>query len=178
MSVTIRLEGAKELQTALRNLSDEVREQVGRAVEGTAIMLRQDIVDRIQDGPASGVGYYRIFDAESGYMRIYAGNPDAYGPSKVVAVYKSDGKVNLDPFHQASAPGEAPATDTGRLMGSIYFDREGPLTATVGSKLAYAEWLEYGTSRMAPRPYFRPAVEAVRPKFERALERALAGVIK
>jgi hypothetical protein len=31
---------------------------------------------------------------------------------------------------------------------------------------------------MAPRPYFRPAVEAVRPKFERALERALAGAIK
>lgn len=145
MSVTIRLEGAKELQTALRNLSDEVREQVGKAVTGTAIMLRADVVERIQRGPASGVVYT---------------------------------KKNPNRVHQASAPGEAPATDTGRLANSIEFDQVGPLTATVGSRLIYALYLEYGTSRMAPRPYFRPAVEAVRPKFERALERALAGVIK
>ena len=145
MSVTIKLEGAKELQVALRNLSDEVLEQVGKAVTGTAIMLRADVVERIQRGPASGVVY---------------------------------SKKNPNRVHQASAPGEAPATDTGRLANSIEFDQIGPLTATVGSSLLYALYLEYGTSRMAPRPYFRPAVEAVRPMFERALERALAGVIK
>lgn len=145
MSVTIKLEGAKELQAALRNLSDEVRAEVGKAVTGTAIMLRADVVERIQRGPASGVVYT---------------------------------KKNPNRVHQASAPGEAPATDTGRLANSIEFDQIGPLTATVGSSLLYALYLEYGTTRMAPRPYFRPAVEAVRPKFERALERALAGAIK
>lgn len=53
--------------------------------------------------------------------------------------------------HQASAPGQPPASDTGRLLNSIYFDLK-PMTATVGSKLAYAYYLEFGTRRMAPRP--------------------------
>ena len=53
--------------------------------------------------------------------------------------------------HQASAPGEAPASDIGALMGSIYHEREGRASAVVGSRLAYAAYVEYGTSRMAPR---------------------------
>ncbi len=72
--------------------------------------------------------------------------------------------------HQASAPGQPPMSDTGRLANSITFDRIGDLTATVGSALNYAAWLEYGTSRMAARPFFRPAVEQMRPKYIGRLE--------
>ena len=75
--------------------------------------------------------------------------------------------------HQASAPGEAPQSDTGRLASSIFFEVDGALTATVGSRLAYAQWLEYGTTRMAQRPYFRPAVEAMKGKFQKRLEAAV-----
>lgn len=82
-------------------------------------------------------------------------------------------KSNPTRVHQASAPGQAPATDTGRLVSSITFDTQGPLTATIGSRLVYALWLEYGTSRMAARPYFRPAVEAMRAKFVKRLEAAV-----
>lgn len=57
--------------------------------------------------------------------------------------------------HQASAPGQPPATDTGRLVGSIYMDID-PMTATVGSRLVYAQYLEYGTRKMAPRPIWVP----------------------
>jgi HK97 gp10 family phage protein len=75
--------------------------------------------------------------------------------------------------HTASAPGQAPATDTGRLANSITFEQVGPVSVTVGSALIYAAYLEYGTTRMAPRPVWRPAVEAMTPKFRNRLLRAL-----
>jgi HK97 gp10 family phage protein len=75
--------------------------------------------------------------------------------------------------HTASAPGQAPATDTGRLANSITFEQVGPVSVTVGSALIYAAYLEYGTTRMAPRPAWRPAVEAMTPKFRNRLLRAL-----
>ena len=54
--------------------------------------------------------------------------------------------------HRASAPYEAPATDTGTLVSSIYYTQDGPYSATIGSRLAYAYHLEYGTFRIKPRP--------------------------
>jgi len=80
--------------------------------------------------------------------------------------------------HTASAPGEAPATDTGRLASSVDFKRDGPMSATVGSTVVYAAMLEFGTSRIAPRPAWVPATEAMRPKFRQRLERALERAAK
>lgn len=77
--------------------------------------------------------------------------------------------------HQASAPGQAPMSDTGRLANSVTYEAQGPLTAAVGSPLVYAVYLEYGTRRMAPRPAWEPATEAMRAKFIKRLEAALAG---
>ena len=77
--------------------------------------------------------------------------------------------------HRASAPGEAPATDTGFLVSdsSIYYERNTPLSATVGSRLAYAYYLEFGTVRIAPRPAWLPATEKNREKFNRLLEEGI-----
>lgn len=82
-------------------------------------------------------------------------------------------KYNPRRTHQASAPGEAPATDTGRLVSSVNFRREGRLSASVGSDLAYAAMLEFGTRTIDPRPAWVPAVEAMRDRFRERLERAL-----
>jgi hypothetical protein len=62
--------------------------------------------------------------------------------------------------HQASAPGEAPATNTGRLIQSILWQlgHQG-ISAEVGSPLDYASYLETGTKRMAARPWLRPAYD-------------------
>jgi len=87
-------------------------------------------------------------------------------------------KYNPRRTHTASAPGEAPATDTGRLASSVDFKREGPMSATVGSQVAYAAMLEFGTSRIAPRPAWVPATESMRPKFRQRLETALARAAK
>ena len=61
--------------------------------------------------------------------------------------------------HQASAPGEAPASDTGRLVNSIRTRYENDyMTGIVAASTAYATVLEFGTLKMEPRPFMRPAL--------------------
>jgi HK97 gp10 family phage protein len=59
--------------------------------------------------------------------------------------------------HVPSAPGEPPNRDTGVLQAHIESKLTGPLTAEVSSNAPYAAALELGTSKMAARPYMRPA---------------------
>lgn len=87
-------------------------------------------------------------------------------------------KRNPTRVHTASAPGQPPATDTGRLANSIEFDKVSELTATVGSNLIYAKYLEYGTRRMAARPFFGPATEEARIKFQQRMERVVQRAMK
>lgn len=77
-------------------------------------------------------------------------------------------KYNPRRTHQASAPRQAPQSDTGTLAGSVYLDIN-PRTATVGSALAYAAALEYGTRRMAPRPVWAPVADEEAPKLRERL---------
>lgn len=60
--------------------------------------------------------------------------------------------------HIASAPGEAPATDTGELVASIKNVTEiTPEFARVGSDKDYGAYLEFGTMKIKERPWLRPA---------------------
>lgn len=77
--------------------------------------------------------------------------------------------------HQASAPGEAPAMDTGTLANSITTERDAPGEWTVYTGVEYAPYLEYGTVHMEPRPSFTPAAEAAQQDFIANVGRALAG---
>jgi hypothetical protein len=74
--------------------------------------------------------------------------------------------------HQASAPGEAPASDTGFLANQtdvIFQDLEGKVIF----RAPYAPPLEHGTADMEARPFLGPSVEEERPKFQAAVERVL-----
>ena len=73
--------------------------------------------------------------------------------------------------HQASAPGEPPANDTGHLTNSVSHRMTGPTEGVVEVGAEYGVYLEMGTSRMAPRPFLGPAVEKVWPEFEAAMEK-------
>ena len=75
-------------------------------------------------------------------------------PPKTGAIYKR-GSVS----HQASAAGEAPASDTGRLVASGRFEPHGKASIKVIFGTEYASYLEFGTSRMAPRPFLGRAIE-------------------
>lgn len=64
-----------------------------------------------------------------------------------------------------SAPGRGPAVRTGRLRGSITWrpgkDAVSPFV-DIGTAVFYAPFVELGTSRMAARPFLRPALQAAR----------------
>jgi phage gpG-like protein len=68
-------------------------------------------------------------------------------------------------LHIASAPGEAPAVDTGTLTNSINWSMNGETQAIVSINADYAAYLEYGTRFMARRPYIEPAIDKVRSDF-------------
>lgn len=78
-------------------------------------------------------------------------------------------------MHQASAPGEAPAVDTGNLFNSIRAEMTGPQSGVVYTHVEYAPILEYGSAKMAARPFFAPATEAAWPEFMRRLGRIGGG---
>lgn len=61
--------------------------------------------------------------------------------------------------HQASAPGEPPAQDTSHLFQSLTYE----VTDLTGEIILadYAEYLEFGTEKMAARPFIIPSLEEV-----------------
>lgn len=77
-------------------------------------------------------------------------------PPKTGRLYRRNGRI-----HQASAPGEHPANDTGFLIASIATETdENALKGSVNIGAEYGKFLEYGTVKMAPRPFARPALMA------------------
>lgn len=60
---------------------------------------------------------------------------------------------------------------TGALKNSIKTDlsRLSALEAEVGASVEYAIFVEFGTSRMAGRPFLTPALEAVKAEFMAAI---------
>ena len=77
--------------------------------------------------------------------------------------------------HVASAPGQPPAVDTGRLRSSIRTlkPNPGPLTRSVGTNVEYAPHLEHGTRTMAARPFLGPAALEERANLVKELTEAL-----
>lgn len=67
--------------------------------------------------------------------------------------------------HHPSLPGNAPAPDTGTLMRSITHEirqESDEVIGIVGSTLRnpdYPKFLEFGTSKMKPRPWLSTAIE-------------------
>ena len=66
---------------------------------------------------------------------------------------------------------------TGYLRSTIHFRPEGPFTFTFEATAPYASFVEFGTYRMNPRPYLRPALERFRYELQRAVERAVREVL-
>lgn len=109
-------------------------------------LVDEEAVRLITSGPKTGAVYTTFF--------FTIGS----GPDRRVIPYGNR------PPHQASAPGEAPASDTGFLVNNrtVAVD-DAELRATVTFHAAYAIYLEFGTDRMEPRPFGRPALVNVWP---------------
>ena len=137
-----RIEGLDETLKAFSRLGEAGNREGGKAVAATAQKVRGDAIKSVQRGVKSGVVYTR-----------------------------SSGQ-NLSPMHQASAPGQAPATDTGMLVSSIKAESKN-LTGRVYSDLKYSFWLEYGTLYMRPRPFLNPALMGNKQYFVNQLTKAI-----
>ena len=78
-------------------------------------------------------------------------------------------KYNPRRTHRASAPGQAPASDTGNLVSQIRVRQENKDLIKVESNALYSSFLEFGTSKMLARPFLFPATEKSRPKIAQAV---------
>jgi HK97 gp10 family phage protein len=140
---SVTIEGLDALQRDLAQLGKEVQKGLGQAVSATALDVDRDIKKRIERGPRTGT------------------------------IYKRAKGQNLSATHQASAADEAPKTDGGALVTSIYNIKNNELSRTVGSRLAYAYYLEFGTVHIKPRPAWVPAVEKFTPKMFERIDKVL-----
>ena len=90
--------------------------------------------------------------------------------------------------HQASAPGEPPASDTGHLVNSIESNPNADdISTTVAAKTVYAARMEFGfvgtdsigrKYDQAPRPFLRPALANVKDQLVGLVVGSVRGVFK
>lgn len=80
--------------------------------------------------------------------------------------------------HVVSAPGQPPNADTHGLDRNIETIQVEPLKVEVSSNARYAAELEFGTSKMAERPYMRPATARKRSEITDLVRKAVAHVAK
>ena len=128
-----------------KQVMDKVEAQVQQNMDKAAILLQGEIVKSFGSPPAV---------------------PEGWKPGRSK---KSAEKVWRGKQH--SAPGEPPYVQTGMLRRSITWAAPTKLIRLVGSMLrpqgesgshSYAWYLEYGTTKMAARPYLLPALRRLR----------------
>ena len=106
----------------------------------------------------------------------------AHTPRDASKTYFTNNKTKA---HHPSLPNNPPAVDTGNLRNSIRFEvhEQGTnIYGVVGSTQKnpdYAVYTEYGTTKMQPRPWLRPAMiknnDWIRKSISNAVARSLKG---
>lgn len=83
--------------------------------------------------------------------------------------------------HVPSLPGQPPNADTRHLDTNIETEiKTGSRNPTVHveSKAAYSAFLEFGTSKMAERPFMRPALAKNREKIQRLVRDKISQIVR
>lgn len=96
----------------------------------------------------------------------------------IAAQIKSAGVVKRTAFAIEATAKQLCPVDTGFLRNSIgttFNIGSGEFSAEVKAGASYAMFVEYGTSRMAPRAFLNPALDAHTPEFESAMIDAAFG---
>lgn len=134
MRMTVRAKGLDGMRARFARLRGAAEPTLRETLREYGELIEDNAKENIATGPKTGIVYKR------------------YNPPRVI---------------QSSAPGQSPADDLGNLYASISFSGvtgniATGLRATVGSALAYAAMLEFGTRKMAARPYMLPAYNEAR----------------
>ena len=80
--------------------------------------------------------------------------------------------------HIRSKPGEPPNNERGDLKNGLKAIQIGPVTAEFRSEAGHAAPLEFGTSKMAARPYVRPARDKMAPKIQQDFTDAMNKLVR
>lgn len=82
-------------------------------------------------------------------------------------------------LHVASAEGDPPNTDTGRLVSSLKFrSDQNEAAAYVETAVEYAPYLEFGTQDTAARPFLEPAMLNAESHMKNSITKAIQRAIK
>lgn len=163
MDLTSLKKGFALRETATARLVELAVKEGAQDIQGHAVEAIQkggtgNIYDRVQLD-----GYKGIF-LVSGGKRV----PVAFVPD--------DGSAPPNGRHQASAAGEAPATDSGELVSGLQIDTVTSTTvkiANVRSLAPYSGLLERGTSKIKARPFMGPAFNASLPTIMEGIKTAI-----
>lgn len=79
--------------------------------------------------------------------------------------------------HIASAPGEYPAINTGRLDRSLQHKQHGSRSLEVGTNLKYAPYMEFGSKRVLPRPFMSTTEKRTEHKVKQSFKTSLRGIL-
>ena len=127
----------------------------------TRVVRKKRMLDKYEKGALNGIRRAVALGAVN-VQREAVKSIQEGGKSGVV--YQ---KYNPRRVHQASAAGEPPASDTSLLASNISLDIDPDgLGASVDSRADYSSFLEFGTSKMAARPFMQPALEVNRKKIK------------
>lgn len=154
MKLSVHVEGVNDLIKRLANLGEDAQQMTLDAVEDIALATHQYAVEGIARGPKTG----RVYDT-----RFWT---DGQGRLR-----RGEDRV----AHQASAPGEYPSSDYGRLVESVDYElpQGDTAIARVGTVIDYGPMLEFGTSKMAARPWLLPSFEKAKAEVEGTLRERL-----
>lgn len=158
------MSGADDLVKSLKRLGSDGEDAMIDVITDVVTSTQEFAVDGINSGPATGAVYDSIFRTING---------------RVVPVGPRSGN-NLSATHQASAPGEYPMSDTGRLASNIItlLPNGSSIEGQVGTNIEYGTFLEFGTSRMEARPWLMPSFEKAKNDVSKKLNQAIMQSLK
>jgi len=156
VKIKVELDNVNKLLDQLRDLGAAGRQVIEESITDLVLDTHANAVQGIERGPKTGRVYEtRFWTDAQGRLRI--------GEERVP--------------HRASAPGQYPASDTGRLASNIRFElpTSTALTGRVGTNIMYGRHLEFGTTKMAARPWLMPSFEKAKVGVEQELKTRLEG---
>ena len=152
--LNLEIEGLSKLTAQLADLVGDAEAVMTETITRIVMDTRTAAVEGIQRGPKTGRTYDTTFFT------------DAQGRVR-------PGRARVP--HTASAPGQYPASDTGRLASNVDFRLPAPgrMQGIVGTNIVYGRYLEFGTSRMSARPWLLPSFEKAKVGVEARLKKAI-----
>jgi HK97 gp10 family phage protein len=157
---------------------DEVMAIIGQkmydTLDAVGYFVVRDVKMRIKSGPKTGKIYFRRRFKKTEEVTLSTGKKRMDKTKKT-----GWGAISDYIVHQASAPGESPATDRGQLVNSIMHEiqanKKEEVKLLVGSSgCEYAAGLEFGTVYIEERPFIRPAVYENQAKIIKMLQKGLS----